>query len=561
MARQGVFCVLIGFYALGGLFLASATYASGDLNEALRQRLESLSLSVVETPSTPLSLFAMGPLQELYEARGWEPIWFDREGRPKASQTQLLNAIDVAYEHGLTPEHYHRGAIEGLLSSSSEPLDEWTSQVRLELLASDALLTLGNHLAYGRVEPETIDSDWLIERDPPQLMAALESMTSGQQVDLSETLSAQGPNSPAYQDLVQRLHFQRQWVGNEPWEPITDGPILRLGSDDERVPAIRRRLEQLGDLQGSEQPDASDGLVDSSFMAGVARFQTRHGLKPDGLVGRRTLAELNVSPEQRVEQLRVNLERWRWLPRSLGAEYILVNIAGFDMQVVRHGDVVMSQRVVVGRPYRRTPVFTGQMTYLVIHPSWEVPHSLAVKDQLPRIKEDPGYLKEMGFSVLRGWGANEIRIEPTEVDWQTLSARNFTYRLRQAPGPKNALGRVKFMFPNRHNVYLHDTPSRGLFAEDDRAQSSGCIRLEAPELLTRWLLVERGQQRTEEELRALYDRGVETTVRLKQAIPVHLLYWTAWADQQGSVHYRRDIYERDLSLMKALNAPPAQLGW
>ncbi|UZJ45805.1 L,D-transpeptidase family protein [Marinimicrobium sp. C6131] len=563
MLKQGIFIALVGLHALGALGLTPVVHASGELREALRQRLELLPSMTVESPAAPpsTSLFAKGPLQVLYEARGWEPIWFDPEGRPKDNQSRLLEAIDIAFEHGLTPEHYHRSELERLLSASRDSQDDLASQVRLELLASDAVLTLGNHLAYGRVEPETIDSDWLIEREPPQLMAVLESANSGHRMGLQAALRAQVPRYPAYGDLVRRLSLQRQWASNEAWEPIPDGPILREGDDDPRVPAIRRRLELLGDLEEAPRPDAGATVVDASFLTGVARFQARHGLKPDGLVGRRTLAELNVSPDQRVEQLRANLERWRWLPESLGEEYILVNIAGFDMQVVQRGDVVMRQRVVVGRPYRRTPVFTGQMTYLVIHPSWEVPHSLAVKDQLPLVKENPGYLEEMGFSVLHGWGTEEVRVDPKDVDWQTLTARQFTYRLRQAPGPRNALGRVKFMFPNRHNVYLHDTPARGLFAEDDRAKSSGCIRLEEPDRLTRWLLIDRGQQMTGGALQAIYDRAEETTVRLRQPIPVHLLYWTAWADEQGRVQYRRDVYERDLPLINALNTPPAERGF
>ncbi len=551
-----VLCLILALTAAE----VSAAQAPDELRERLRHRMETLYLPG-ELVAGDQPLFATEPLRTLYESRGWRPIWFDGD-RPAALQAQLIPAIDLAAEHGLDPEHYHRERIRQLLAAASRSgrLDQ-AARVDLELLASDALLTLGSHLAYGRVDPESIDPDWLIEREPPALYERLVSISQGQELELRPLLEALTPDYPAYRTLVARLALQRQIAdnivnNNGSWDTIPGGALLRPGDRDPRLVEIRQRLQLLGDFDPEAETPADPQLYDPDLQQAVLHFQERHGLGRDGVIGPRTLAALNVTPQQRIEQLRANLERWRWLPQSLGEEYILVNIAGFDMQVVSNGSTVMQQRVMVGRPYRRTPVFTGRMTYLVLNPSWEVPHRLAAQDQLPKIRADRNYLDQMGFTVLRGWGANEVVVDPDTVDWQSLSARNFPFRLRQSPGPNNALGDVKFMFPNRHNVYLHDTPARGLFAQEDRALSSGCIRVEDPDALTRWLLLERARVVSDERLSSIMASGQETTVRLNRPLPVHLLYWTAWVDERDRVQYRQDIYQRDQRLIDALNAEP-----
>ncbi|MCH8477541.1 MAG: L,D-transpeptidase family protein, partial [Wenzhouxiangella sp.] len=531
--------------------------ADSELRERLRHRVESLPPG--ELIAAGQLLQAAEPLSILYEGRGWQPIWFDDRGAPTPLQAQLFAAIDLAYRHGLVPAHYHRSTLADLLQAVNGVAPAAVDRrvmTDIELLASDALISLSYHLLHGRVDPETIDPGWMIQRPVPDLFERLAGAGQDGPVDLVALIDGLAPAHPDYRALVRRLAFQRSLNLANSREAIPAGPLLRPGERDPRVPAIRQRLMELGDFRGSE-PDAKldPESFDTELQAAVRVFQSRHGLTEDGVVGPRTLAELNTQPMQRIEQLRANLERWRWLPRELGDEYILVNIAGFDMVVHSDGERVMTQRVVVGTPFRRTPVFTGRMTYLVLNPSWEVPHRLAVQDQLPRIRADLGYLDRMGFSVLQGWGADERRIDPADIDWQSLSRSHFPYRLRQAPGPENALGRVKFMFPNRHNVYLHDTPSRGLFARDERAFSSGCIRVEDPDRLTRWLLTERAPVLAPERINAILESGHETTVRLDRALPVHLLYWTAWIDGDGQVQYRRDIYQRDQALVEALNSP------
>lgn len=532
--------------------------ADQELREKLRHRLEFLH-EPGQLVAGDQVLYAAPVLQDLYEQRGWEPIWFDSRDRPLPLQEGLLDAIDLAIRHGLDPDHYHRNALSGYLENMRKATRRRPDRGVLadfELLASDALLTLGHDLVHGRVDPETIDPGWMIQRELPDLLQRLANASEEERIDLVQLLDSLAPRYPEYRALLEGLAMQRDLVGNDHWPPIESGPVIHPGDSDPRLAEIRHRLDLLGDYSGPREPNEFRHPTDydDHLEAGVRAFQRRHGLEFDGIIGSHTIAALNTSPNQRVDQLRANLERWRWLPRDLGEEYVLVNIAGFSMSVRHKDETVLTQRVVVGTPYRRTPVFTGQMTYLVLNPYWEVPHKLASQDQLPRIRDDIDYLERMGFTVLQGWGAEEQQIDPSEVDWQALSSSNFPFRLRQSPGPENALGQVKFMFPNRHNVYLHDTPARGLFALEERAFSSGCIRVEDPDRLTRWLLNERASILSPEQIAEIQESGRETTVRLDSPLPVHMLYWTAWVDDEGQFQYRRDIYERDASLIDALNA-------
>ncbi len=540
--------------------VSTSALADSELRERLRHRLETLH-QPGELVAAGQVLQAVLPLQTLYERRGWEPIWIDGDGQATSFLQQIFAALEVAFEHGLHADHYHREVLASLTGPLAQPRRGRVDPrvlVDIELLASDALLSLGYHLLHGRVNPETIDPEWLIERPVPDLFEQLAVNQAQAEPDLVKILNGLAPDYPEYRALVDRLALQRGLASDGIWPVLESGALIRPGDIDARLLDIRQRLLWLGDLQaGPENEEADLAHYDLALLEGVLTFQRRHGLEADGVIGSRTLSELNVTPAQRVAQLQANLERWRWLPRELGDEYILVNIAGFDMSVRAHGETVMTQRVVVGTPFRRTPVFTGRMTYLVLNPSWEVPHRLAVQDQLPRIRADLSYLERMGFSLLQGWGAEERPVDPETVDWNTLSRRNFPFRLRQAPGPENALGQVKFMFPNEHDVYLHDTPTRGLFAREERAFSSGCIRVEDPDRLIRWLLSERAAILSPERIDAILADGRETTVRLDRALPVHLLYWTVWIDPQGQVQYRRDIYERDLALIEALDAAPS----
>jgi murein L,D-transpeptidase YcbB/YkuD len=288
-------------------------------------------------------------------------------------------------------------------------------------------------------------------------------------------------------------------------------------------------------------------LYSGAIVEAVKAFQQRHGLAADGAIGPTTLTAMNVPVEARIEQIRVNLERARWVFYDPESEFLVVNIAGFELYLVRRGEVVWRARVQVGRPYRSTPIFASTMTYLVFNPTWTVPPTIFRQDFLPQLRKDPSYVTARNIDLIDRGGS---RVPPDTVDWS--AGTSFPYQLVQRPGPNNALGRVKFMFPNEHFVYLHDTPSRDLFERESRAFSSGCIRVENPLELAELLL---GRKWSRERIDALIARGQTETVFLDDPIGVKLLYWTAEVDAKGVVKFFPDLYGRDPELIEALAEP------
>jgi L,D-transpeptidase YcbB len=282
-------------------------------------------------------------------------------------------------------------------------------------------------------------------------------------------------------------------------------------------------------------------------------FQRRNGLTADGIVGRGTIEALNISVDDRIASIEANLERWRWLSDDLGERYIKVNIANFELQAIEEDRIVFQSEAIVGRPFRKTPVFSSLITFLVFNPDWTVPNTILINDIVPAVIRNPDYLASRGMKVLRSDGAE---VNPASIDWQSVTLGNFRYRIRQEPGPDNALGRVKFMFPNQYSVYIHDTPVRNLFSQTDRSFSSGCIRIYKPLEFAEYLLRDNPAW-TPTQIKSQLDLERMRTVNLNKPVPVHMLYLTAWADDDGVVFFRRDIYDRDQRLLTALSQPPS----
>lgn len=519
-----------------------------DVEVLLRGRVEMIRAGL-DARAGGDRLLAHQALPDFYELRAFRPAWVGH-----AESRRLLDALERAVrraaDHGLDPEDYHLAEIAELRSRLDEDDDSAATLADLELLASDAFMVLGSHLLHGRVNPETIDPEWLANRRSAAMQEVLaDALDDG---SIESHLIRLAPGQARYRAMVIAARRLRVIEAEGGWPRVESGPKLEIGVEDARVGGLRARLEASLDL-----PAGSTGgdRYDEEVAEAVRRFQGRHGLDVDGVVGPATLAAINVSAAQRARQIETNLERWRWLPADLGQRHIEVNIAGFDVKVVESGRTVRSHRAVVGRQYRQTPMFSGTMTYLVLSPYWHVPPTIAAVDKLPVIKQDPSALPAQRMTLL-GQSDNQP-VDPASVDWATITGAEFNrrYRLRQDPGPTNALGTVKFMFPNRHNVYLHDTPSRELFERSSRGFSSGCIRVENPLDLAEYLLADQPEW-TRARIDQAVAAGVERIVRLTAGVPVHLLYWTAWADEDGTVHFREDLYGRDRTVSGALDAPP-----
>lgn len=493
----------------------------------------------------------MDMLPLAYRSRAYMPFWIDARLGLEAVKA-LTEAIGQAEDDGLLPPDYHLLTIYRLLAdmagerSSAHRVapDRWAE---LDIILTDAFLLLGTHLLVGKVNPHTLHAGWTIDPGRAVLLPLLIQAASTN--DVASALGTLRPAHDGYTLLRNALARLRK-IAAAGWPMLDDRQTLRPGDGGDGVATLRRRLDASGDLAPSVQAD-DPHYFDATLTAAVKRFQRRHGLDDDGVVGPETFGMLNVSVDTRIRQVEINLERWRWLPHHLGSRYVMVNTAAFTLDAVEGGRVALAMRVVVGRPARRSPVFSSKISYLVVNPYWQVPTTIAVEDILPEVQKDIAYLTERGIRVFENWQAGAPEIDPTTVDWQAYHAGRFPFRLRQDPGPHNALGRIKFMFPNEFAVYLHDTPDHTIFDRAQRDLSSGCIRVEAPLALADFVLAE-DDRWTPSSLTALIEKGRTSTIRLRHSIPVHLLYMTAWADEWGGLHFHDDIYRRDRPLDQAL---------
>jgi murein L,D-transpeptidase YcbB/YkuD len=327
------------------------------------------------------------------------------------------------------------------------------------------------------------------------------------------------------------------------WPQVPEGAALKPGMEDARVPVLRQRLLVSGDFAGP----LSDSLrYDPALEVGVKAFQLRHGLEPDGVIGARTFEAMNRTVWERIDQMRISLERARWTLRGLGSTFVLVNIAGAETFFVRNDAVLWRTRSVVGQAYRKTPLFQDEIRYIEINPTWTVPRSIFLKDKLPKIREDLGYLTRGHYRVV---DPNGKTIDPSTVNWWADSP-NVT--LVQAPGADNALGLIKFMFPNEHSVYLHDTNDRGLFGRAERNLSSGCVRIEDPFVLAD-LLLGGSPDWSPQRRDAILASGRTTRIDLPRPVQIVLAYYTAWVDETGTLQFREDVYGRDQAVLAALD--------
>ena len=494
-------------------------------------------------------------LSQFYTKRDFQPCW-SKKGTLLPHVESMITVIRNAKSHGLQPEDYHLEEIEAAIAElrqdmkRSEMVDA-DKIVNIEFLLSDAFLLYGSHMLSGRVDPNKIYITWVANQRTADLAEILQDAAASSRIE--ETLQSLEPQYEGYKKLRQTLVSYRATEAKGGWPTIPGGNkvFLRKGHRSKLVPLLRTRLMMSNDLDITNGDNGN--LFDDAIQEAVLNFQRRHGLKEDGVLRQETVKALNVPVAKRIRQIELNLERWRWLRNDLGKRYILVNIPDYSLKIVNEDHVDMDMRIIVGKRVRNkrvdmhTPVFTGRMTHLEINPYWNVPYSIATKEFLPAIKKDPLYLSRKNMLLFSGRGA----VDPTTVDWTKIHEKNFRYQIRQNPGAFNALSRIKFLFPNRFDVYLHDTPSRSLFKRTQRAFSHGCMRVEKPIEMAAYLLSDNNGWSREKILAAIR-KGKNLPVYLTEPIDVHVQYWTAWVDGEGMVNFRDDIYSYDPILERAL---------
>ncbi|MDJ0804148.1 MAG: L,D-transpeptidase family protein [Desulfobacterales bacterium] len=519
--------------------------------DELRQRLHTI-IADDTAPCDDPRIAIDAAMVRFYQVRAFKPAWVDRYGlRPEGAKA--LATVYQAADQGLHYADYRNSWLENLLDGTlSRPVALGAGfegqQIQLDLVVTEVVLRYAWHVTAGRTNSD-IRNFGLPMSKPAISRLAVELAEALDRGALSDYLSGLGPRHDGYRVLRHSLARYRQIRREGGWPTIDKGLKLKTGDCGVRVDQLKQRLAVSGDYRLRD--DRSAACFDADLRRAVARFQRRHGLVPDGVVGERTSDALNVPVRERIRQIQLNLERWRGMPASLGSRYLMVNIPAFQMEVVEGGRVIDTMRTVVGRNSRPTPLLASRITYLEINPYWHVPHKIARKDLLPKIKADPGFLVRQDFRVFDGWAPNARELDPATVDWAAVSAGNFRYRLRQEPSGRNALGRVKFMFPNEMSVYLHDTPSKGHFKKTVRSYSSGCVRVEDPLALVSILL--RAQGWDPERLAGAVASDRRQVVVLDDPMPVYLVYLTAWVDAEGRNHFREDIYGHDHVLAKALD--------
>jgi murein L,D-transpeptidase YcbB/YkuD len=508
-----------------------------------------LPADALDQPLVPI----LEEVADLYRARNFRPLWQGTSGL-RIGALALVEQLRSAAEHGLCGEDYLLEPLEKRLTFRTAALRRGEAlsprdAAMLDLLLTQAFFGYGTHLVEGRVDPALAHVDWRARRRKLDLAKLLPSAVEGDSV--GQLLTELAPPHVEYRQLMSALAAYRELGARGGWPLVPAGEKLSPGDIDPRLPAVRARLLATGELP---TPVPFEGnAYGPGTLAAVKLFQGRNGLDQDGVIGKRTLAALNVPVEGRIRQIELNLERWRWLARDLGRRHIRINIADYSLVVVENGQVVMAMPVIVGTPFRKTPVFSAQMSYLEFAPYWTVPATILREDKLPAIQKNPAFLQKNHFRVVRSSGRVLSEEELQQINWRKVKAEQFPGELRMDPGPWNPLGQVKFMFPNAFNVYLHDTNERWLFGRDLRNFSSGCIRIERPVALARYLLQD-AKGWDEERLQQALTRTTPLQVGINP-VTTHLQYWTAWVAADGSVQFRTDLYHRDLDLEVALADP------
>lgn len=489
-------------------------------------------------------------VRRFYKNRSNLPAWTHLSGATGDAR-DLMTELAAAPEHGLRLEDYDVPSLRRRMDAAGGPLAAPSADRAANLAALDVELTrnflkYATHRSSGQVNPLQLPAEWHIKPRTVDAVAVLQDAIDHHRVKAA--LDGLDPADPGYARLRQALVRYRELAAKGGWPQVPDGPALRRGGSGPRVTALQQRLAATGDLAGGYTAGRFDGATE----AAVRQFQSRLGLEPDGVVRAETIAQLDVPAAQRIRQIELNLERRRWVPDSLiRGRYIEVNIPSFALEVVDGATRPLAMRVVVGKQFSPTPMFSDQVSYVVFNPTWNVPSSIARAEILPALQQDPDYLEKNGLRLYENDGNDAKEVDPREIHWGDVEPESFTYAVRGDPSEQNPLGHVKFMCPNQYDIYLHDTPSGHLFEARERGFSHGCIRVEHPQELADYVL--RGKPGWDDaRVAAAFDTSHNAAVTLPEPVPVHIVYWTAYVDDSGRLQLRDDIYGLDHLLDQAI---------
>jgi len=534
-SRLLIFSVLL--FLITNLFFAQTSA----VEKVMKQKIEMINENK-PVSAAGIVLFSQRELPKFYKNRNFELGWKDKKNRD-----DLLISISAANEEGLDPQDYHLKRIVSLFQISTYDRLDDINKVDLDLLFTDALILYANHLISGKVEQSKLRSEWEVSlNERPENIDSLLTVTLNNH-QIKEGLNDLKPKTYLYDYLKVGLKDYKDILNNGGWPVIPEGGTLKLGTKDIRILKIREYLKINKIL--SSNKSKNDTIFDESLEGAVKVFQERHNLTTDGAIGTGTLEQMSYSVEQRIDQIRVNLERSRWVLHNLEEDFLLVNIAGFYIKRIQKGKPIFSSRVIVGSEHKQSPIFKGKVQFAILNPTWTLPYSIATHESLPKIKKDPNYLAKNHMEIMDKSG---VVLNPNNINFNDYSARNFPYTIRQKAGPWNALGQVKFMFPNKYSVYLHDTENRNLFNKQDRDLSHGCIRLEDKwDLL--FSLMNEQEVWNMDKVNEILNSGKTTRVDFKNPIDIYILYWTAGVDTNKNIYFERDVYNRDPAVLKALN--------
>lgn len=482
-------------------------------------------------------------IEQIYWIDDFFPLW------NAAAVAELLQEIETVELDGLDKKDYLLPGMAELETRCWPDDFDVRSRVELELAMTESILRLAYHLRFGKVNPASLDANWnyrkRLDMDDPVLLLG-KAIKTGK---VNQVLNRQRVSHPYYLELRRVLAKYLQITASGGWDEIPPEKTLGPGDRDPRIARIRRRLAITGDFPEQALPTESPQLFDEELRQAVIEFQRRHSLEMDGRVGRRTLQAMNVPVQKRIDQIRVNLERLRWIMHELGEDYLLVDIPGFRAFLVQDGRRIWESKIQVGKAFTQTPVFEDEIEYIEFNPTWTIPPGIIKRVILPQLRKDPDYLQKKGYLLLDFQGRE---IDPRTIDWQNL--KGFPYMVRQPAGPDNALGRVKFIFPNPHFVFLHDTNHRNLFNRQTRTFSAGCIRTTKPFRLAELLLVENpGWDR--KKIDRVIASKTTTRVFLKKRVPILITYTTVGIDAAGQAIFKPDVYHRDAAVLAALEGP------